>query len=486
MPTQAETDSKLLNACLAGDRQAFGQIVERYQSLVCAVAYSATGDLALSEEIAQETFITAWMKLKELRDPSKLRAWLRGIARNLVHSSIRRSSRDVTQRAEPLDTIAEPEKPAASPGECAISEEEESILWRALGELPETYREPMILYYREQRSVQCVAETLDLSEDAVKQRLSRGRMKLKEQVAAFVEGTLARTGPKKTLAIAVLAALPAASPQITAAGIAASAAKGSSAAKAAVAASLSGAIWGPLLGLLGAFIGAWASIANTKSPRERSLMVKMTWIVVAYVLAFGGVICALILATESWSPGLILTTFIIATGTYCVGLIILILWTNRSQRKIQIEEGTYTEPKYQPVRMTKGNIFGAFAGSIFGSVCWIFCWAYKSGDWIAAATVLLVSVTIFIISTNACLRSPKQYYRIVKGAIMAVAALNLIIVNLRWEAWMRLYRETPDYSPSSDLPLWVLNLIILGVFAFLFGMFMRMESKQRTVNCEIR
>ena len=87
------SDLELKEACLAGNRQAFGRIVERYQSLICAIAYSATGDLGVSEDLAQETFVTAWKRLGELRDRTKLRAWLCGIARNLTNNWIRQRSR---------------------------------------------------------------------------------------------------------------------------------------------------------------------------------------------------------------------------------------------------------------------------------------------------------------------------------------------------------------------------------------------------------
>jgi DNA-directed RNA polymerase specialized sigma24 family protein len=52
-------DSELVNDSLSGNRDAFGQIVSRYQSLVCSLAYSATGSLSQSEDLAQDTFITA-------------------------------------------------------------------------------------------------------------------------------------------------------------------------------------------------------------------------------------------------------------------------------------------------------------------------------------------------------------------------------------------------------------------------------------------
>ncbi len=60
METATQNDAELAAATLSGNRDAFGQIVARYQSLVCALAYSATGSLSQSEDLAQETFFTAW------------------------------------------------------------------------------------------------------------------------------------------------------------------------------------------------------------------------------------------------------------------------------------------------------------------------------------------------------------------------------------------------------------------------------------------
>ena len=67
---------------------------ERYQGVVSAVSYSRTGDRALSEDIAQDTFIAAWRQLGQLREPSRLRSWLCGIARNLARKARRRTARE--------------------------------------------------------------------------------------------------------------------------------------------------------------------------------------------------------------------------------------------------------------------------------------------------------------------------------------------------------------------------------------------------------
>ena len=199
-------DRRLVELHLAGDWAAFRQIVERYQAMICALVVSACGDVAGSEDVAQEVFIAAWKQLPELREPGKLRAWLCGIARNCTHNSRRRESRTPTAGAEALS--AETPAGGGSPQDEAISAEESAIMWRALEAMPENYREPMVLFYREHRSVPAVAATLELSEDAVRQRLARGRAMLSERMATIVEETLERGGPGAAFTQAVLAALP--------------------------------------------------------------------------------------------------------------------------------------------------------------------------------------------------------------------------------------------------------------------------------------
>src|SRR5258706_5354978 len=229
--TTDSSDSELVAQSLAGNRDAFGWIVARYQSLVCSLAYSTTGSLSQSEDLAQETFVTAWKQLGDLREPEKLRSWLCRISRNLTYDALRRQDREPVHKAAPLDELQESPAPEPLPSDSTISREEEAILWRSMERIPESYREPLVLYYREHQSVENVAAALDLSEDAVKQRLSRGRKLLHEQVLAFVEGALERTSPGKAFTIGVLAALPAFTISAKAAAVAAAAAKGGPTAK---------------------------------------------------------------------------------------------------------------------------------------------------------------------------------------------------------------------------------------------------------------
>lgn len=202
------SDADLVAESLSGDRDAFGRIVERYQTLISSLAYCATGNVSRSEDLAQETFVSAWKQLAELREPAKLRPWLCSIARFLISKEFRRQGREPDHAAESLEAVNEWVAPEPLPPDQVISDEEKAILWRSLERIPELYREPLVLFYREHQSIEAVAQDLGLSEDAVKQRLSRGRKLLQEQFLAFVAGALKQTSPGKAFTLGVIAALP--------------------------------------------------------------------------------------------------------------------------------------------------------------------------------------------------------------------------------------------------------------------------------------
>jgi RNA polymerase sigma factor (sigma-70 family) len=225
-------DAGLVAESLDGNRDAFRVIVERYQNLISSLAYSATGNVRRSEDLTQETFVRAWKQLAELREPAKLRPWLRSIARSFISKDFRRQGREPDHAAESLAAVDDWVSPEPLPTDQVMGDEERAILWRSLERIPEIYREPLVLFYREQQSIEAVAQDLGLSEDAVKQRLSRGRKLLQEQFLAFVAGALRQTRPGKAFTLGVIAALPLLAPTAKAATVgAALASHGSVAAK---------------------------------------------------------------------------------------------------------------------------------------------------------------------------------------------------------------------------------------------------------------
>jgi RNA polymerase sigma factor (sigma-70 family) len=359
----SKTDSELVAESLLGNRDCFGALVMRYQSAVTAVTYSAIGDLARSEDIAQETFLQAWKSLRNLKEPAKTKAWLCGIARNLAHNAIRREGRQPIARPDDLTAMENREAPEPSPIERMISNEERSLMWRSLAEIPETYREPMVLFYREQQSVERVAEALDLSEDAVKQRLSRGRKLLSEQMATLVEGTLRQSAPGRAFTYAVIAALPMFGAAASAATIGTAAGQGTAVAKSAGLLSIFSTALGPLAGVLGAWFGVRASLDSARTERERREVIRCAKLMLAYIGGFLVLLLAVMLP-GFWRQNLVLwaTALVIAWSGYAIGLFALIFYVNRRiasvRKKERVKMPAPARERSRYVYMSKGRLLG--------------------------------------------------------------------------------------------------------------------------------
>src|SRR5712692_3314801 len=151
------SDAELVHAARRGDKRAFVEIVARHQAMVCGIALGILGDFAASEDAAQEAFLTAWRKFHDLREPERLRAWLGQIARNAALGHLRR-----TRRHDSLETAPILADESPGPDAAAATNEEAALVREALAKLPETYRLPLILFYREDQSVHAVSETLGI------------------------------------------------------------------------------------------------------------------------------------------------------------------------------------------------------------------------------------------------------------------------------------------------------------------------------------
>lgn len=200
MTTDA-TEAELVAASRRGERDAFAELVRRCTNMVDAVAYAATRDRSLSEDIAQDTFVVAWRELERLRDASALRPWLCKIARNLAHKARRRRAHE--RETVDADRIAVDR----TPYDAVREQQVEQLVDTALAKIPEAYREILVLFYYEQQSTKAVAAALGVREDVVHQRLSRGRRQLATVLEHQVEAALERRRSRRDLAACVLAAI---------------------------------------------------------------------------------------------------------------------------------------------------------------------------------------------------------------------------------------------------------------------------------------
>lgn len=272
-PIANETDQDLLARAKTGDRDAFGALVSRYQVLVVSIAYSICGEFARSEDLAQEAFVAAWCRLGTLADAGRFKAWLCGIVRNLALNDSR-----LRRRSEGTSTVDAFEAADTAPGprERTVSREELAIVWQTLEQLPQNYREPLILFYREHQSIALVAAALELSEDSVKQRLSRGRALLRRDLENVIERSLVSTTPRALFTTAVIGSLPALATGAAKAGAGATALKAGTLAKIA---GIFPLIPAPLFYVFAALIGRREALRMTRSPDDRKFISRL-WIAI--------------------------------------------------------------------------------------------------------------------------------------------------------------------------------------------------------------
>lgn len=182
------SDAQLVAAARLGNRKAFVEIVHRYQNLVTGVTLAVLRDFSLGEDAAQEAFVLAWQKLDTLKDGEKLRPWLCQIARNTALNLAKKRRPEESLEPSLID-------PSPRPDELAISRDEHAAVLSVLASLPEKYRLPLVLFYREDQSIKAVAQALSRSEDTIRQQLSRGRSLLKGQMEELLKSALPRTNP---------------------------------------------------------------------------------------------------------------------------------------------------------------------------------------------------------------------------------------------------------------------------------------------------
>ena len=204
----------LVVAAAAGDRDAFGTLVTATSGVVSSISLAILRDLDMSRDVAQDVFLAAWRDLRKLRNPSSFLPWLRQLTRNRAHHVLRSHVRARRREADSvteafLDSINDPGPDASAQ---LVAREETAALARALDGLPDDTREVLTLFYREGQSVAQTAMLLDLTEDAVRKRLSRARTALRESVLEHIGHTIKATAPGAAFTIAVISALTVAAP----------------------------------------------------------------------------------------------------------------------------------------------------------------------------------------------------------------------------------------------------------------------------------
>lgn len=173
-----------------GDLTAFDEFVDTFRGKLFQYTYLNCGHREDAEEVAQETLLKAFQSFRQLQDPALVKAWMFRIARNYCLMKRRRST--FAPKAEiSLDEL-KPSSPAeiadwrALPDQAAQSVEMRALLERAIAELPDIYKNVLMLRDLEELSVKETAAILEVSEDVVKTRLHRARLAVRNQIDQYL------------------------------------------------------------------------------------------------------------------------------------------------------------------------------------------------------------------------------------------------------------------------------------------------------------
>jgi len=194
-------DRELVERAQQGDGSAFAMLVERHQRQLYRLALRMTGSEADAQEVLQEAFLNAYQKLPLFRGEAQFSSWLYRIAANSALMRLRRKRRAPDTLAEqPLELVGprfsaegylEPTSSSdwsQRADEKMMSGELGEAINKAVADLPDDYRTVFLLKDVDGLSNEDIANSLDLTVPAVKSRLHRARLALREKLGEFFDG----------------------------------------------------------------------------------------------------------------------------------------------------------------------------------------------------------------------------------------------------------------------------------------------------------
>ena len=180
-------EKAIIEKVLAGDSNAFGELVEAYQDKVYNLALQMCGNADDAFDLSQEAFFRAWRGLSGFQFESAFSTWLFRLTSNVCLDWLRAKKRRPTVSLTTLDDEGEETQldvpdPGKSPEELLLAAEDRSALTKALNELPVEYRQILTLRAIDDLSYTEIAEVLHLREGTVKSRISRARLALRKKL----------------------------------------------------------------------------------------------------------------------------------------------------------------------------------------------------------------------------------------------------------------------------------------------------------------
>ena len=183
------TDEQLVERALAGDGDAFGEVVRRWERKIYALAYGITGSVEDARDATQETFIAAYRSLPRFRGEAQVSSWLHRIAVNQCITRQRRARvRAETGLEEEVEAGREHSLSTgreASPAHASESKQRAEAVRRAVASLPQELREVVLMKEFEELTFQEIADALQIPLSTVKSRLYTALKQLRLKLEKF-------------------------------------------------------------------------------------------------------------------------------------------------------------------------------------------------------------------------------------------------------------------------------------------------------------
>lgn len=177
-----EEETELIRAAVAGQTEAFGELVRRYQDRLYTAVVHIVGCRVEAEDVVQDAFVQAYVKLQTFKQNSRFYTWLYRIAFNVSISRRRRRKVEVSVEESRELTGQEPLDEGTAPGEPLEEAERRELLRRAMARLSEEHRSIIVLRHMEECSYEDIAQILEISVGTVRSRLHRARAALLEHL----------------------------------------------------------------------------------------------------------------------------------------------------------------------------------------------------------------------------------------------------------------------------------------------------------------
>src|SRR5688572_24511945 len=182
-----DDDQQLLDRARAGQREALEQLLERHQAQVYRFGMKMCRDPEDAKDVLQDTLLSVARNVRDFREGSSISTWLYTIARSFCVKKRRKSKFAPQGAAAPLDAAAEHvADPRAAADEAVASKQVERALEAAIAALEPMYREVLLLRDVEGLTAPEVARVTGVSVQAVKSRLHRARLAVRQQVAPLL------------------------------------------------------------------------------------------------------------------------------------------------------------------------------------------------------------------------------------------------------------------------------------------------------------